>query len=79
MISICQTVKDLKIFIPFIELHAFKVECEFTETEGRTVIRSTDWNENGFIFPKTEEERCTDPNCFSHIFKYPASNAQIEV
>ena len=67
------------IFIPFPELHAFKVECEFTETEGRTVIRPVDWNKNGFIFPKTEEERCTDPYCFSHIFKYLASSEEIEV
>ena len=67
------------IFILFPDLHAFEVECEFTETEGRTVIRSVDWNKNGFIFPKTEEERCTDPSCFSHIFRYLASNEQIEV
>ena len=67
------------LFIPFSELHAFAVECEFTETEGRTVIRSVDWNENGFTFPNTEKERCTDPNCFSHIFEYPASNEQIKV
>ena len=67
------------ILIPFPELHAFDVECEFTETEGRTVIRPVDWNENGFIFPNTEEERCTDPNCFSHNFNYLPSNDQIKV
>ena len=70
---------DSETFLSLAELHAFEVECEFTKTEGRTVIKSVDWNENGFIFPKTEDERCTDPNCFSHIFKYLASNEQLEV
>ena len=59
-------------------LHAFEVECIFTESEGRTVLKSEDWTEKGFIFPKNEEERCTDPNCFSHSFSYSASNDQLE-
>ena len=75
----CFPALNLKIFIPFFELHAFEVECEFTEFGGRTVIKSVDWNENGFIFPKSEEERCTDPDCFSHIFKYPVSKDQFQV
>ena len=42
-------------------------------------MKPEDWRQEGFIFPKTEEERCTDANCFSHIFKYLASRDQIEV
>ena len=59
-------------------MHAFEVECLFTESDGRTVLKFEDWNEKGFIFPKTEENRCTDPNCFTHTFKYLASDDQIE-
>ena len=66
------------IFIPSEELHAFDVECEFTESDGRTVLKSEDWKEEGFIFPKSQEERCSEPNCFTHSFKYPASNDQIK-
>ena len=50
----------------------------FTESEGTTVLKSENWNEKGFVFPKNEEERCTDPNCFSHFFTFSASNDQIE-
>ena len=66
------------IFIPSVELHAFNVECEFTESEGRTVLKSEDWKEEGFIFPKSQEERCSEPNCFTHSFNYSASNDQIK-
>ena len=55
------------------------MECEFYDKEGRTVLKPEDWRQEGFIFPKTEEERCTDPNCFSHAFKYSASADQLEV
>merc|ERR1719284_798493 len=40
------------------ELHAFQVECEFTDTEGRTVLKPEDWTKMGYIFPKNERERC---------------------
>ena len=66
------------IFIPCVELHAFNVECEFTESEGRTVLKSEDWKEEGYIFPKSQEERCSEANCFNHSFQYSASNDQIK-
>ena len=68
-----------RYFIPYYELHAFEVECQFTTEEGRTVLKPKDWRQEGFTFPKAEEERCTDPNCFSHIFEYSASSDQLKV
>ena len=59
-------------------MNAFAVECVFTESEGKTVLKPVDWSKDGHIFPKNEETRCTDPNCFSHTFKYEASNDQLE-
>ena len=38
-----------------------------------------EWNENGFTFPETEDQRCSEANCFTHSFEYSASNQQIEV
>ena len=72
-------VSSIRNCIPSKDLHAFEVECEFTDEEGRTVLKPEDWRQEGFTFPKTENERCTDPNCFSHIFKYAASSDQLEV
>ena len=54
------------------------MDCVFTDFEGTTVLKSDNWREEGFIFPKTEEDRCTDPNCFSHTFRYAASNEQLK-
>ena len=48
------------------ELHAFEVECEFNESQGLTILRPMEWNENGFTFPETEDKRCSEPNCFTH-------------
>ena len=43
------------------------------------MLKPEDWKQEGYIFPKSEEDRCTDPNCFSHVFKYPASSDQLKV
>ena len=67
-----------KIILLF-DLHAFSVDCVFTEFEGITLLKPENWSEEGFTFPATPEERCTDPNCFSHIVKYSATNNQVEV
>ena len=64
---------------PNIELHAFTVECEFTEDKGITYLQPNDWRETGYIFPETENQRCNEANCFSHNFKYGASDDQIHV
>ena len=61
------------------ELHAFEVECEFNESQGLTILRPMEWNQNGFTFPETEDQRCSEANCFTHSFEYSASNQQIEV
>ena len=66
-------------FILCTGLHAFSVECEFTENEGLTVLKSKGWTADGWTFPETEEERCSEPNCFNHTFEYPASSEQLEV
>ena len=58
---------------------SFEVECEFTEEDGFTVLKPEDWSEDGFNYPKTEDERCTDPNCFSHSFRYDISSDQLDV
>ena len=79
MVHIVHIFENLWYFIPDNELHAFEVECQFTAEEGRTLLKPEDWRQEGFTFPKTEEERCTDPNCFSHDFKYPASPDQLKV
>ena len=65
--------------ILFTELHAFQVECEFTENEGLTVLKSNGWTADGWTFPETEEDRCGEPNCFNHTLEYPASSEQLEV
>ena len=36
------------------------------------------WTEDGFTFPPTEDQRCSEANCYSHNFEYSASNDQIE-
>ena len=54
------------------------VHPKFTADEGASVLQPEDWRKEGFTFPKTEEERCTDPNCFSHAFKYSASSDQLK-
>ena len=59
-------------------MHAFQVECTFTESEGETVLKWEDWNDEGFIFPKSEQVRCKDPNCFTHTYQYSASNDQLD-
>ena len=61
------------------ELHAFDVECEFNENQGLTVLKPEQWTEKGFIFPSTEDQRCSEPKCFTHNFEYSASDQQIEV
>ena len=61
------------------ELHAFEVECQFNETQGLTVLKPNEWNENGFTFPPTEDQRCSEANCFTHSFEYSASYQQIQV
>ena len=61
------------------DLHAFDVECEFNENQGFTVMKPKEWTEEGFTFPPTEDQRCSEPNCFTHSFEYSASNQQIEV
>ena len=71
--------KALVFCIPYVELHAFQVECQFTNIEGRSVLKPIDWSNIGYIFPKNERERCSAPNCFSQTFKYQASTNQIEV
>ena len=60
-------------------MHAFDVECEFNENQGFTVLKPEQWNEKGFTFPPTEDQRCSEPNCFTHTFEYSASDLQIEV
>ena len=62
-----------------VDINAFDVECEFGKSEGLTILKPNEWNKDGFTFPPTEDKRCTEANCFTHSFKYPASNGQIEV
>ena len=64
---------------PNTELHAFEVECEFNESGGLTVMKPKQWNEEGFTFPPSEDQRCSETNCFTHDFEYSASDYQIEV
>ena len=64
---------------PNATLHAFEVECEFDENGGSTVMKPKQWNEDGFIFPPTEDKRCSEANCFAHSFEYFASDEQIQV
>ena len=60
-------------------MHAFDVECEFNENQGFTVLKPEQWTKGGFTFPPTEDQRCSEPNCFTQNFEYSASDLQIEV
>ena len=42
-------------------------------------MKPKQWNENGFTFPATENQRCSEANCFTHSFDYAASMDQIQV
>ena len=42
-------------------------------------MKPKQWNEDGFIFPPTEDKRCSEANCFVHSFEYFASDDQIQV
>ena len=64
---------------PTLNSHAFKVECEFTESEGITIIKPLEWLENGYAYPPRNNNRCFEPNCFTHNFKYGVDLEQIEV
>lgn len=54
---------------PYIELHAFEVECEFNESGGKTIMKPIQWNEEGFVFPSADDKRCSEANCFTHDFE----------
>ena len=45
--------------------------------KGHTIIRSSDWTEDGFTFPANESERCAEPYCHSKVIEYNASKDQI--
>lgn len=64
---------------PDAEYHAFDVECEFNEIQGITVLKPNQWLQDGYTFPPTEDQRCSEANCFTHNFEYSASNDQIKV
>ena len=60
------------------EYHAFDVDCQFDEDGGITVLKPDQWNQEGYSFPPTEDQRCSEANCFTHNFEYSASNDQIK-
>ena len=64
---------------PSLTFHAFKVECLFTETEGITIIKALDWTNDGFKYPKQDEQRCLEPYCFNHSINYGIDIKQFEV
>ena len=64
---------------PSLKYKSFKVKCEFTETGGRSILMPLNWRENGFIYPENEHQRCTEPECFQHLFSYGPRFEQIEV
>ena len=59
--------------------HAFDVDCEFNENQGITILKPDQWKPEGYIFPPTEDQRCSGANCFIHNFEYSASTDQIKV
>ena len=61
------------------EYLAFDVECVFNQNQGITILKPSQWTEEGFTFPPTEDKRCSEANCFTHDLEYPASNDQIKV
>ena len=63
---------------PNVELHSFEVRCEFTNSQGLTILRTKNSNDQN-TFPNASANRCTDPNCFSKSIEYYGSNEQIEV
>ena len=59
--------------------HAFDVECEFDDDGVITILKSNQWTAKGYTFPPTEDQRCSEANCFTHNFEYSVSNDQIKV
>lgn len=64
---------------PDAEHHAFDVECRFNDDAGITVLKPIQWMQEGYIFPPTEDQRCSGANCFTQDFEYSASTDQIKV
>ena len=64
---------------PTLKSHAFKVECQFTESEGITIIKPVGWQKNGYAYPSQNNTRCFEPNCNTHNFDYGVDLERIEV
>ena len=64
---------------PTLNEHSFKVICEFSESKGYTIINPVGFNESGNIFPKTNADRCRDPECYSESISYGVNTAQLKV
>lgn len=64
---------------PSLELHSFRVLCEFTEDSGLTIVRPQDWNETGYVYPENENERCRSADCYTKTLEYGVSKEQIKV
>lgn len=64
---------------PTTEFHSFEVNCEFTHDQGLTVLKPLYWQKHGYVYPKNEDERCYESECFQHSFSYKPSYEQIKV
>ena len=64
---------------PTLNEHSFKVFCEFSNSTGYTIIKPVGFNESGEIYPKTNADRCKDPECFSETIDYGINIEQLKV
>ena len=61
------------------EKHSFKVSCEFANSKGYTIIKPTNLNETGDVYPSSSDARCEEANCFTQSIDYDPDIEQIKV
>ena len=64
---------------PTLSKHSFKVQCEFVDSKGYTIIKPTNLNETGNVYPPSKNQRCEDANCFTQSVDYGLDIEQLKV
>ena len=64
---------------PTLSKHSFKVICEFADSKGYTIIKPTNLNETGNVYPPNKNQRCEDANCFTQSIDYNLDIDQLKV
>ena len=64
---------------PTLDKHSFKVSCEFANSKGYTIIKPTNLNDTGNVYPPSHNLRCEEENCFTQSVDYNLDVEQIKV